>query len=206
MNLARPYSSASPSLEGDVLAVLAGTTRALTGREVARLARRGSQRGVLSALERLVDQGLVFRTDAGHSQLHTLNRDHLAAPAVELLVGMRGELLTRLGQFVNDWEIAPIHVSLFGSAARGDGGPDSDVDLLVIRPDGVPAEDLRWSAQLDQLADSVRRWTGNPAAIAELSMDDLRGLRERRPRVAKELEADAIALLGPDASALLSAA
>lgn len=42
------------------------------------MARRGSQRGVLSALERLVDHGLVVREEAGSSFQYTLNRDHLA--------------------------------------------------------------------------------------------------------------------------------
>ncbi len=36
-------------------------------------------------------------------------------------------------------------VSLFGSKARGDFGPDSDIDLLVRLDDDDP--DLRWEAQ-----------------------------------------------------------
>jgi predicted nucleotidyltransferase len=31
----------------------------------------------------------------------------------------------------------PLRVILFGSAARGEMGPDSDIDLLVIMPDGI---------------------------------------------------------------------
>jgi uncharacterized protein len=34
----------------------------------------------------------------------------------------------------------PERIYLFGSAARGDSGPDSDYDLLVIVPDDAPAE------------------------------------------------------------------
>ncbi|MEO5364544.1 MAG: nucleotidyltransferase domain-containing protein [Magnetococcus sp. DMHC-8] len=30
----------------------------------------------------------------------------------------------------------PLRILLFGSAARGNMGPDSDVDLLVVMPDG----------------------------------------------------------------------
>jgi predicted nucleotidyltransferase len=33
----------------------------------------------------------------------------------------------------------PERVYLFGSAARGAAGPDSDYDLMVIVPDGTPA-------------------------------------------------------------------
>lgn len=34
-------------------------------------------------------------------------------------------------------EAHPLRVILFGSAARGDMTPDSDVDLLVVMPDGT---------------------------------------------------------------------
>lgn len=33
--------------------------------------------------------------------------------------------------------IHPLRVILFGSAARGEMGPDSDIDLLVVMPDGT---------------------------------------------------------------------
>ena len=34
----------------------------------------------------------------------------------------------------------PRRVILFGSAARGDAGPDSDIDLLVVLDDDAPPE------------------------------------------------------------------
>jgi predicted nucleotidyltransferase len=34
----------------------------------------------------------------------------------------------------------PRRIILFGSAARGDAGPDSDIDLLVVLDDDVPPE------------------------------------------------------------------
>lgn len=34
----------------------------------------------------------------------------------------------------------PERVYLFGSQARGDAGPDSDYDLLIVVPDDAPAE------------------------------------------------------------------
>jgi predicted nucleotidyltransferase len=33
----------------------------------------------------------------------------------------------------------PLRIYLFGSTARGDAGPDSDYDLMVVVPDGTPA-------------------------------------------------------------------
>lgn len=40
----------------------------------------------------------------------------------------------------------PRRVILFGSAARGDAGPDSDFDLLVIVDDDTPPEKLTLAA------------------------------------------------------------
>lgn len=34
----------------------------------------------------------------------------------------------------------PLKIYLFGSTARGDTGPDSDIDILVIVPDDAPKE------------------------------------------------------------------
>ena len=34
----------------------------------------------------------------------------------------------------------PERIFLFGSKARGDAGPDSDYDLLLVTPDGASAE------------------------------------------------------------------
>lgn len=37
----------------------------------------------------------------------------------------------------------PIRIYLFGSVARGDDGPDSDLDFLVVVPDDAPEDKLR---------------------------------------------------------------
>ena len=36
----------------------------------------------------------------------------------------------------------PIRIILFGSAARGEMGPDSDIDIMVVMPDGVRRLDI----------------------------------------------------------------
>jgi len=33
--------------------------------------------------------------------------------------------------------VAPLKIILFGSAVRGDMGPDSDIDVLIVMPEGV---------------------------------------------------------------------
>src|SRR5260370_14031 len=52
----------------------------------------------------------------------------------------------------------PERVYLYGSVARGDAGPDSDYDLLVVVPDDAPAERQRsvgLDSTLGQVADQA---------------------------------------------------
>lgn len=203
MDVAQPYTAICPTLDSSVLSVLAGTSRPLTGREVARLVGRNSHTGVLDVLNRLAEHGLVDRQEAGRALLYTLNRDHLAAPAVSVLAGMRSELLRRLRDVIKGWEVAPVQVSLFGSAARGEGSTESDIDLFIVRTNDVSEDDPRWHRQLDDLADKVARWTGNHAGIVEVGESEIKQLRKNEPPVVDELRSDAIVISGPEITALL---
>ena len=200
MDVGRPYSALAPGIEGDVLAVLAGTSRPLTGREVARLGRRGSAAGVNKALARLAAHGLVRREPAGRAYLYTLNRDHLAAPAVLALTAMRGELIRRLRDELSSWSSTPLHASLFGSAARGDGTVRSDIDLLLVRPQGVGDADPSWRDHVARLHDRVEAWTGNPVTVIELAADEIGDVR----RIGG-LGEDAIDLAGQTIRGLIAA-
>ena len=195
MDVSRPYTAVSSGIDIEVLVALAGTTRPLTGRRVAEVVGH-SQRGVLTVLDRLVEHGLVLRTAAGRALMHELNRDHLAAPAVELLAGMRAELVGRLREAFADWKVAPVHASIFGSAARGDGNTRSDVDLFVVRPASVDEEAAVWRSQVDGLIADVHSWTGNHAAIIEQAEPDLKRLQRSKPPVLKNLRRDGIDLVG----------
>jgi predicted nucleotidyltransferase len=197
MDLSRPWGLIRSPLDMEVVLVLRSTTRALTGREVARLVRAGSQPAVNAALRRLAEEGIVRAQEAGNAYLYTLNREHLAAPALELLADIRVELERRLRAEIAEWEIAPAHVSIFGSAARGDGDTSSDIDLFVVRRARVPEDDPRWQAQLEQFCDRIHAWTGNHAGLSEVSTTDVRGFRRESPPVVEELRRDAITLAGP---------
>lgn len=174
MNVSHPIRGIIPTLDAPIIEVLAGTTRGLSGREVHRLAGVGSVRGVQLVLARLVAQGLVDADEHANATLHRANRSHLAWPALEALVGLRRRLLERVHEIVEAWEIAPLHVSLFGSAARGDGGADSDIDLLIVRPDSVTEGNEAWEAQIDVLRSQVMSSTGNRCQAFDVDQARLR--------------------------------
>lgn len=195
MNVAKPFEAVSSGVDVDVLVALAGSTMPRSGREVARRARR-STTGAQHALDRLVEHGLVDRMEAGRTFLYTLNRKHLMAPVVEQMAEARNELVQRLRNEVGAWQTPPIHASLFGSAARGDGDTGSDIDLFIVRPAKVDADALTWREQLDRLAEAVRGWTGNNAGTVEVDEAGLARLRRDQPPVIDELRRDAIDLAG----------
>lgn len=202
MNVSKPFAALSSSVDIDVLVVLVGSTMPRSGREVARRAER-SNTGVQHVLDRLVEHGLVDRLEAGRTFLYTLNRNHLLAPVVEQMAAARTELIHRLRDEIGSWRTPAAHVSLFGSAARGDGDTRSDIDLFVVRSTGVEADDPGWRGQVDRLADAVRGWTGNNAGIAEVGQEELPRLRHEQPPVVSELQHDAIDLVGESTKALL---
>jgi predicted nucleotidyltransferase len=173
MDLRSPISTVVPSLDGPVLQVLARSERGLSGRQIHKLAGTGSVAGVRLVLQRLATTGLVHVDDVGNSLLYRLNRKHLAAPAVEFLADLRSTLTSRLADEISGWRIPPVHASLYGAIARGDGDLESDVDLLLIRPDQVDPGDVLWEDQAARLMQSIVDLTGNPAHVFELSRTEL---------------------------------
>jgi predicted nucleotidyltransferase len=196
MDLSRPAASVVPSLDGDVLMVLAGTTRPLTGREVSRLVRRGSWSGVRRVLHRLVSQGLVTAQEATPSLLYSLNRDHVAAPVVIALAQLRTEFFERIRDQIGQWRISPASAAIFGSAARGDGSTESDVDVFLVRPDEVDEDDSEWRRQVAGLSRAILGWSGNPASVIEVSAAEAGRLSERQATIAEEILRDAVSVAG----------
>jgi hypothetical protein len=198
MNLSEPSSVICPSLDGPVLMVLAGTTRPLSGREIARLTKRGSWAGVRKVLQRLVSQGIVAVQDAPPVLLYSLNRDHLAAPAVDLLADLKDELVRRLSRSIMGWPLSPVYACLFGSAARGDGGARSDIDLFIVRPSEVGAANEAWWNQVGRLMGDIARWTGNNASVSEVGLEELQGpgAEEIGRTFAKHVRSEGINLFG----------
>jgi predicted nucleotidyltransferase len=167
MDYRRPLHVVTPTLDGDVLAALARADIELTGRELARQVGHGSPEGVRRAADRLVGQGTLLRRAAGAANLYRLNRDHLAAPWIEGLAGIREQLIERLRARLAGWEQPAKVALLFGSVARGEASADSDLDLLVVRGRGCGPDSDVWRSQLLDLSQSATAWTGNDARVLE---------------------------------------
>jgi len=69
-------------------------------------------------------------------------------------------------------EVHPLRVVVFGSAVRGNIGPNSDLDLLVVMPDGTNR-----LATNDQLQRRLRR-LGCPKDIVVVTESEVAALRD----------------------------
>lgn len=195
MDFSGPQRSIVRGTEGDVLVELAAVDVPRSGRRLAERTGR-SHVAVTRALKYLAEQGLVVAQPAPPAILYSLNREHIAAPVVQAMADLRLEFLRRLREHFERWSPTPAHASLFGSAARRDGDAHSDVDLLVIRPDDVDADDPRWKQQLGELSDDVHRWTGNHAQILEFAESEFRALNDEDHPTVASIRTDAVPLAG----------
>jgi predicted nucleotidyltransferase len=197
MDMSKPITTVITTLDGPVLAVLARTTQPLTGRKVHQLASGGSETGTRKVLRRLVTTGLVTASEVGAAVLYSLNREHLAAGAVLELTTLRQRLFDRIRDMIEQWPLKPIHASVFGSTARGDGDLGSDVDLLVVHGfTGDPPG--KWAAQVDMLGDQVQVWVGNHLQTYELGERELADHLQAGEPIVKEWTRDAVTVYGSD--------
>lgn len=171
MQLNEPFATVTPTLDGDVLAVLARSDTAFTTGQLHRLVPSASEDGVRKVLRRLATQGIVLSDRVGNAYTYRLNRDHLAAEHVVGLANLTRVFLARLTAEFDDWDPPPVYAAVFGSAARGTMSVGSDIDLLLVRPRGAHGDD--WDAQVQALAETVTRWTGNDARPLVLDEHDV---------------------------------
>jgi predicted nucleotidyltransferase len=186
MDVSMPITTVVPSLDGPVLAALATTATPMGLATVHARAARGSKSGVRSVLLRMVEEGLVLEVPGGY----VLNGDHIAMPAVELLATLHGELTSRIRAAVDDWPTRPELVGMFGSAARRDGDAGSDIDVLVVSDD--PDLDDR----VDDLAERIRRWTGNRAQVIGQTTKEIARLRRAKEPILSEWARDLVVIVG----------
>jgi len=188
----RPLRVVTPTLDGDVLAALAGGEIEVSGRELHRLVGHSSEEGVRKAADRLARQGIVTQRVMGRTRIYALNREHLAAGPVQRLAALRAQLIERLRQVIAAWDVPAAAAVLFGSVSRRTASETSDIDILLVRPRAVGADDDAWREQLERLSRDVTSWTGNDARIVEFSETEL---LVRPPSVAVEALSDGIDLL-----------
>ncbi|ATD69838.1 MULTISPECIES: nucleotidyltransferase domain-containing protein [Gordonia] len=172
MQLNKPFATVTPTLDGDVLAVLASADVTFTISQVQRILGTASGEGIRKVLNRLSAQGVVLHDEVGRTHTYRLNTEHLAAQPIMALSRLNSTFLHRLEQHLTEWEAAVRYAAVFGSAATGRMRLDSDIDVFLVR--ATDSEDDGWDQRVTELARLVTAWTGNDGRIVEYTEDELR--------------------------------
>lgn len=201
MNLSSPGSELLGLHEAAALRVLAHQGRALSGRDVARLAGTNTS-STRRALLRLEQVGLVRSTQSSHARLVELQRDHVLWGPVQAILSAPSRVLAAMAELVTASQGQEATAAVFGSVAREDSDGESDIDLVVVLRDDVP------SSERDDLVDGLTRLvearTGNALQVLLLTRSALERMVEAGDPLVLALSSDAVTLTGPSLKGLLS--
>jgi Nucleotidyltransferase domain/IclR helix-turn-helix domain len=170
-----------PGAQGRILGALARTTEELTLTTLADLA-GVSLAHAARIVPRLVVLGVVERRDVPPAVLVRLVPEHLAVRALLALADLRRTLLEELRETARRIDPPPVNITLFGSFARGDDDAASDIDIVVVRPGEIRADDATWSESIVHWEAHVRRMSGNAVNRIEVAEGEAAQLvKSRRP-------------------------
>lgn len=164
-----------------LLRALAHAGSGLTGRQVAREA-GVAQQAVLEGLARLERSGIVTKIAAGRAYLFRLQRERLVVregllPLLEAEGGLRSRLLERLRTAFRGRALSGV---VFGSAARGQEQPGSDLDVCLVVGRESDKDDARRRG--DDLSRSLQRDLGVGLSLLVFTRREfLRAMRSRNP-------------------------
>ncbi|CAN5839216.1 hypothetical protein BH24ACT3_BH24ACT3_02290 [soil metagenome] len=154
-----------------MLAVLAETTADLNLRTIAQLS-GVSHAQASRVLPGLVELGVVERREVPPSSLFRLVPEHVAARVVLDLARATDTVLDEIGRMAPALPFPPVSVIVFSLFSRREAGADSDIDVVVVRPGGIDEVDEDWASSIEQWRTDVRRLTGNPVEVLEVSDDE----------------------------------
>lgn len=178
MQLNKPFATVTPTLDGDVLGVLASADVAFTISQIQRILTSVSGEGIRKVLTRLTAQGVVLHDRVGRTNTYRLNTEHVAAEPIMVLSRLTSIFLQRLEAHLERWGRNLKYAAVFGSAATGRMTLESDVDLFLVRActSDLGVDDNSpelWEQQVTELARLVTAWTGNDARVVEYTQREL---------------------------------
>lgn len=212
MNLSDALPDVIPSVDGLVLRVLARSGLEMSGRQIADAAGASPER-VRQVLARLWNVGLVSLRHAGPSILYAANRDHLLWPAIQKLVVDADQVVHLLKvliadavqNVVDDVRVSDrISLALYGSVARGEARPDSDIDILLITPDETDRDGVE--SLVAAIIDAATAATGNDCSVYAATRSRIDELIATEDPMIPSWSADAQTFHGPDFRRRLSGA
>lgn len=173
-----------------------------TGRAIGR-AIQVSHPAVHRALRTLGGRAMVQAVRHGPAIAYRLNEDHwLVRTGIRPLFDAESLFLSAVGEAVRKAAGVPVRsVILFGSVARGEAGPVSDIDLLCLTASAAAAAKAEGS--LAEGAAGLQRQFGRRFAVMVLSAGEFARRYRRRDRLAREIVETGWVIAGEPVSEVL---
>lgn len=194
MDFVRPVEAVIPGAQGRILAVLADTSAELNLRTLARLA-DVSLAQASRVMPDLVDLGVVERREVPPSSQFRLARSNVAARAVLDLARARDTVLHDIGATAAQLIPAAVSVIVFGSFSRGEADHDSDLDVVIVRPDDFGDKDS-WASSVEAWREATRAVSGNRVEVLEVGADQARTRLAGRQSLWRDVKRDGIVVYG----------
>ena len=202
MDFVCPVESLVPGVRGKILGACLRTSEPLTMRALARLARVSANQAA-QVIDELDDLGLLHRTAAGRSLMVSLVEENPAVAALRQVADLRSETLRRWRERARPLDPVPTTMAVYGSWARGEARSGSDVDVLIVLPDGLGVPDE------DRYREQIAEWCAYAGLVAGLPVSPLViGADESRTvdgPLWDEIRRDAVLIAGDDPREVLVA-
>lgn len=162
----------------NALRLLAAHERGLTGRGIAAFLQTSPAKAH-RVLHELAEQGILGAAVLGRAHVYRVNKGHVLARHVVLpALRFERDILERLGSdMMQRLRPPPVAILLYGSVARGEESPTSDLDLVVICP--IARRDIK--TQVSELSAWLTRTCHNAAMIRVMSIAEFQqGVAQHR--------------------------
>lgn len=185
-----------------VLKLLFFHEEGLTGRGLANLVGCSTFK-MQKVLEILVSQGLVTKSVVGRAHTYRTNGEHiLMQKVIRPLIDFEKSLFSDLGKLIMKFlDIKPLSIILYGSVARGDELPNSDLDLFLIYGNEVTQHSIRHIG--DTLMEVIPRKYGNPVSIRRSCVSDFQNRANKKDPLIRNIIREGRVIAGLSLSELL---
>lgn len=127
------YKLLNNSIYLKIFSILENDPQGMSGRALAELTEVSVYK-MHHALKFLTEQGVLSFTPVGASHLYRLQSDHILVQKVlNPLIVFQENIFLQLGKDVmKELDPLPLSIILYGSVARGEERPNSDLDILLV--------------------------------------------------------------------------
>lgn len=153
----------------------------------------------------------MLETRVGNVHQYRLNTEHVACPALDLTLTAFEPyrlLRERLAQVVTEHfpdsgAEGSVSLAIYGSVARHEASPSSDVDLLLVLADEIDRDAPAVLDLVESLHRLVPRWTGNAAHVFMVGRAEILASARDGDPVARSWDTDADTVTGTDVRGLM---